>query len=224
MTSLAVFPPTPATRAIRPSAARPRENAEWLAGLRPGARHPELIAELRAYLRGVVRKALGSHTLRQLDLDDVEQDTMVRILSRLDDFRGESRFTTWASAIAIRVARSAMRRRRPTALDGPDLERALHDRDGSRAAQQDPARLATVSDLRAALDCAIARTLTDRQRSVILGQLSGTPSAELVTRLGTNRNALHKLFHDARRKLKHAINAAGFSDSDVRDLALARVA
>ena len=72
-----------------------------------------------------------------------------------------------------------------------------------------------------ALHRAIRNSLTERQRTVILGELAGVPSGVLVERLETNSNALYKLHHDARKKLKRALNDVGYSDEDVRQELLA---
>ena len=63
---------------------------------------------------------------------------------------------------------------------------------------------------------AVREELTERQRTAVLGELEGVPSEELAIRLGISRNALYKLHHDARRKLRRAILAAGITEADVR--------
>ena len=72
------------------------------------------------------------------------------------------------------------------------------------------------------LAAAVRDQLTDRQRLAVLGELDGVPTEQLAERLGLARNALYKLHHDARRKLRAAILAAGFTEADVRE-ELARV-
>jgi len=67
------------------------------------------------------------------------------------------------------------------------------------------------------LQLAITDTLTERQRTAVLGELTGVPSDVLAERLGVNRNALYKLHHDARKKLKAVILAAGFTERDVTE-------
>ena len=138
---------------------------------------------------------------------------MVRILEGLDSFRGDSQFTTWAMAVALRTAFSVLRRRRHDRqpLDELELESIELSVTGA-----DPADITEQRDLLDALQHSIHRDLTPRQRTAILGELSGVPTVVLAERLGIMPNALYKLHHDARRKLRRAMNDAGFGDDDVR--------
>ena len=89
-----------------------RSNQKWLEMLR-GPQREQALADLRALLMRGLRAALAGHRkITEGDLDDFVQDALVRILDALDSFRGESRFTTWAHKIAIRVALTELRRRR----------------------------------------------------------------------------------------------------------------
>jgi RNA polymerase sigma-70 factor (ECF subfamily) len=172
---------------------------------------PDDIAELRAYLRGGLRRAIGG--LSDDDLDDFAHDAIVRVLRDLQRFRGDSKLTTWAMAVAIRVAFAALRRRRHRALRVEiDSERV----DAAASESGDPTRGAEHRDLIGVLRRAIDETLTERQRAAILGELAGTPVGVLAQQLGIARNAFYKLHHDARKKLKAALIEAGFTERDVR--------
>lgn len=177
----------------------------------------ENIAELRAYLRRGLQKALARRPVNDHDIDDFTQDAIIRILKDQAGFRQESRFSTWAMAVAIRVAFGALRRRRHREQSiGLDAE--LAEVSGVDAARvDDAAQRAARHDLVAVLRRAIAEELTDRQRTAVLGELKAVPTEMLADRLGITRNAFYKLHHDARRKLKRAILAAGFSEEDVND-------
>ncbi len=193
-----------------------RTNAEWLAALRDPVEQEPALAELGAYLRGALAKTMRTRGgVNDSDLDDFTQDALVRILASLDKFRGDSRFTTWATAVAVRVALSSLRRRRfaSTSLDEPALETV---EPAAAKSENDPGLALDRRPLLDALHRAIGDSLTERQRTVILGELSGVPSGLLVERLGTNPNAFHKLHHDARRKLKRALEEAGYTEEDVR--------
>jgi RNA polymerase sigma-70 factor, ECF subfamily len=145
------------------------------------------------------------------EFDDLAEqaadDALIKILDRLDDFRGLSRFTTWAYKfvmfeVSTKVARHAWRRQ-PPSRDGLALER-LADRfvlePGDRVEQH--AQLE-------ALAVAIGR-LTDRQRDVFVAiALNDVPIDALAIRLGTNRNAIYKNLFDARRNLRASMAAAG---------------
>ena len=62
----------------------------------------------------------------------------------------------------------------------------------------------------------VDENLTDRQREAVVAVLlEGMPISEVAKRMGTNQNALYKLLHDVRRKLKREMKAAGLSPQEV---------
>jgi RNA polymerase sigma-70 factor, ECF subfamily len=62
----------------------------------------------------------------------------------------------------------------------------------------------------------VDEVLTDRQREAVVAVLlEGMPISEVASRMGTNQNALYKLLHDARRKLKRQMEASGLSAKEV---------
>lgn len=193
-----------------------------LAGAQTSAKsaHPELndenVAALCAYLRRGLRSAFRGQRLLEHDLDDFVQDALVRIIEKSHTFRGKSRFTTWATAVAIRVAYSKLRSRRYRER-AVEIENASNADHANSIATPDTSRLSERDALVEALRTAIHRDLTERQRTAVLGELRGIPSDDLAQRLGVNRNALYKLHHDARRKLRTAILEAGFTESEVRE-------
>jgi RNA polymerase sigma-70 factor (ECF subfamily) len=147
-------------------------------------------------------------------LDDVAQDAVLKVIEGLPGFRGDSKFTTWAVAIGVRVAFSELRRARwrDVSLDSlADLGDAFEP-----ATQESPGANVERDELIGLMRRLIASELTERQRLLIAGELNGAPQAELAARLGLNRNALYKLGHDARQKLKRGMLAAGVSEDDVR--------
>jgi RNA polymerase sigma-70 factor (ECF subfamily) len=206
----------PSRGAVRRVPAGGRSNAQWLEQLRRDGDHGSAWADLRAYLRQGLRHTRACQGLGDHALEDVLHDALVRILGHLDTFRGDSRFTTWAMAVAIRVAFGTLRRQRREQLLG---DRDPAELDGSGDAPVSTPGAEWVVERRtviAALRAAIRERLTDRQRTAVLGELAGIPSDELAQRLEVSRNAFYKLHHDARRKLRQAILEAGFSDDEVR--------
>ncbi len=198
-----------------------RTNEDWVALLRC---NDYLGLKAQEELRDYIRRGLGRAFGRQGDLDDASledltQEAMVRITTRLDDFRGESRFTTWAMAIAIRVAYTSLRRRRWGDRSLEDLGLSV-DSQSSRigSPSTDPMDPTSRSDLLCSLREAIDRDLTPRQRAAVLGELAGMPTAVLAEQLDTNVNALYKLHHDARLRLRAALEQRGFFERDVRSI------
>jgi RNA polymerase sigma-70 factor (ECF subfamily) len=203
----------------------PRTNPEWLAALRAsGAEQAAAVADLRAYVLRAATHALrrrratfgvlASTDIAQL-AEDCAQNAVVAILQHLDAFRGESRFTTWAYSFAINTALTAARheRWRHVSLDDVVDDRRLDDwtrADGRAPA--DPHHLTLQRETLAVVRDAIEHHLSDRQRHALSAIFfEGVPPDELARHWGSNRNAVYKLLHDARRKLKARLEEAGFS-------------
>jgi RNA polymerase sigma-70 factor (ECF subfamily) len=194
------------------------ESREWLDALRAT---DELVREdavarlhdllLRAARFEVHRRAATARHVTGRELDDLAHqsahDALVAVLGKLDDFRGESRFTTWAYKFALLEAGVKMRRR------------AWHDREVSFEpagwpALADPSaaphRDAQMTELLAAIRDAIARDLTAHQRDVLVAiALNDVPIDVLAERMATTRGALYKTLHDARRRLRSALAERG---------------
>ena len=195
-----------------------RDNETWLAHL--GGTGPDqqaALSDLReALLRGLRRAMSDRAGAGDAFLEDVVQDALVRILERLPQFEGRSRFLTWAMSVAIRVAMSELRRRRwkDVSLDevvaggGLTPGRAIVDEPGPDAQWQREAILAAMHEV-------IRTGLTEKQRSALLAELRGIPQDEIARHLGSNRNALYKLTHDARKRLRQGLEAAGFTAEDI---------
>lgn len=191
----------------------------WLTALRgQGAAHDAAVAELHGLLVRAARHELGRRrgTLdraSQQDLDDLALqaagDALVAVLGKLDTFRGASRFTTWAYKFALFEAgvkaRSRAWERREVVLGG-DWWPVLADT--APTAQQ----TAEDAEVLRCLRDAIADDLTPRQREVFVAlALNEVPIDVLAERLSTTRGALYKTLHDARRKLRAALAAAGYA-------------
>jgi RNA polymerase sigma-70 factor (ECF subfamily) len=150
----------------------------------------------------------GLSAAERLDLaTQAADDAMMGVLARLGDFRGLSRFTTWAYKFALLEAATRARR---MAWRGRELPRppedwlALADPDGA------PEAAAEHAELLAALRAAVTEVLTPHQREVLLTVVAGrVPLDVLAERRGTTRGALYKTIHDARRKLRAHLAEAG---------------
>jgi len=196
-----------------------RANDEWLHDLRSdGPAQTRALEELRGYLcralPGAIKRfgAMPEHLL-----DDIVQDTLIRVLEHLEDFQGRSRFTTWVTAIAVRVAMTELRRRRwkdvsleDLAADGEPILASDVDTDADTECQAARSRIIR------AMQGIIESQLSERQRTLILAEFSGMPQEEIGRRLGITRNAVYKLGHDARKKLKRGLEASGFDADEIR--------
>src|SRR5215472_8196224 len=189
------------------------ESAGWLDELRAGGATREgALARLHGLLLGVARAeafrrraSLPDTVMADLDALCMQaaNDALRAITEKLDAFRGDSRFTTWAYKFAIleismRLRRSAWHERR-IVLDDAAWER-LSDpaADAQRRCEQ--------QELAAALRRAVADALTRRQREVFLAvALEEVPIDVVAERMGTSRGAVYKVLHDARRKLRRIL-------------------
>lgn len=196
-----------------------RTNEEWVTAFREsgGRADDPALVELRDYLRGALGKALrGSTRVSDDELDDFAQDALLKVMSSIDSFRGDSRFTTWATAIAIRVGYTVVRRRRSAHVPIENVDESLVQWQRSQPTSADVNL--ELSDVLGALRKAVVGDLTERQRTVILAEMQGVSSERTAELLGTNRNAVYKVYHDARVKLKRALNDAGHAPEEVKQL------
>src|SRR5215212_10640144 len=194
-----------------------RTNEQWLSELR-GPDPNEALADLYEVLVRGLRAALGGRADGvDANVGDFAQEALIKIMSNLDSFRGESRFTTWAKKIAMNVAFTELKRRRWRDVSLEDLfaQREAADR-GPADTQLTPEQLAFQNMVLGELRRMADEELTDRQREAVVAViLEGMPISEVARRMDTNQNALYKLLHDARRKLKRRMEAAGFSPQEV---------
>lgn len=192
---------------------RERNNDQWVERLR-GPERDVALADLRAVLLRGLRAALYGYS--ELSVEDFAQEALIKILDNLDSFRGESRFTVWAQKIAVRTAYAETRRRRWRDVS---LEEVIdrHGEGGSVPADplEDPVTKATQRMIMTEFRRFVDEELTERQRTALLAAMGGMTLEAVADRMGTNRNALYKLLHDARKRLKKRMLAESFTPHDV---------
>jgi RNA polymerase sigma-70 factor, ECF subfamily len=206
---------------VSPDAAD-RTVVEWMAGLRAsGVQRDNTVAELRDLLLRVARfeceRRRGLLRVRGPELEDIAQqaanDALVSILAKLDEFRGESRFTTWAYKfvmfqVSTKIGRHFWRTSTVTVDEPVDPER-IADR-----LARTPDQRAEQRELLGALARAVEQDLTEHQRKVFVAiALDDVPVDALAAELGSNRNAVYKALFDARRKLRASLAGAGYAVS-----------
>ena len=197
------------------------ESAEWLRRLSASDGAPRVEAERELYARLVrialaeVNRRSGSTPVTGQELTDVAHqaagDAMLAILAKLADFRGESRFITWAYRFVILEVSSKLGRHYwrnpPVALDTGQWER-LPDRLGV-----DPQRHAEAAGILAEVRRVVDDELTPHQRRVFVAiVVDGIPLDALAARLGLRRNAIYKVIFDARLKIRSSLVAKGYLD------------
>lgn len=195
------------------------ESRQWLEQLRSqGREHHEAVARLHALLLRAARFEVARRRptlphLRGNDLDDIAlqaaDDALMSVLARLDDFRGLSRFTTWAYKFALLEAAVKLRKR---AWQGRELPLEPESWSLFSSAGLEPDIEAEQSELLATVQAGIDEALTPHQRRVLVAlAVNGVPIDVLAERLNTTRGALYKTLHDARRKLRAHLEQCGLS-------------
>jgi RNA polymerase sigma-70 factor (ECF subfamily) len=209
-----------------------RSNPEWLSELRADGTPEQAAAieDLRQYLLRAVLyffsvnpgdlRSLARPEIEQI-AQDLAQDALLTILKNLDDFRGESKFTTWAYRFAINMSLVEARRQRwkNVSLDRilensemPDFQ--FQDKDSP-----DPDRAAQQQEIWNQVREVIETELTARQRAILTAVVFDDVPVDLITReFKMNRNAVYKMVHDARVKLKKRLEERGFEVDEILNL------
>jgi RNA polymerase sigma-70 factor (ECF subfamily) len=212
-TPVDVGAPGPPDRQLDP------DSEAWLATLRADGRvRDQAIARLHALLLRAARFEVARRrgrlpSLRGNELEDIAlqaaDDALMAVLAHLDDFRGLSRFTTWAYKFALLEAAVKLRRR---AWQGREIPLEPESWSIFSAEGPSPEEQAEQTELIAAVREGIAAALTPHQRRVLTAlALNGVPIDVLAERLGTSRGALYKTLHDARARLREHLETMGLS-------------
>jgi RNA polymerase sigma-70 factor (ECF subfamily) len=202
-----------------------RTNESWLTDLRAdGDIKSAALDDLRSVIQKGLPYALSrwlSPSLPQFEslVEEVTQDTLLRVLDQLDTFEGRSQFTTWVHKIAVRIALTELRRKRwrDSSLDELTENEDAPPPPGLLAdTQASPETNAERADMLARVSRVIEEELTDRQRqALILLGVQNMPMEDAARKLKTNRNALYKLLHDARLRLKARLAMEDISANEV---------
>ena len=205
-----------------------RTNEAWLSDLRAEG---EIRNAALADLRSIIQKGLPYALSRWLSpsqpqfealVEEVTQETLLRVLDQLDTFEGRSQFTTWVHKIAVRIALTELRRKRwrDSSLDELTENEDIPPPQGLLAdSQAGPDVSAERADMLAHVRRVIEEELTDRQRqALVMLSLQDMPMETAARKLKTNRNALYKLLHDARLRLRTRLALEDISPQDVLTL------
>jgi RNA polymerase sigma-70 factor (ECF subfamily) len=207
-----------------------RTNEDWVMALSepPGEAQSEALQDLHEFL---LRSALvylsqhrsdlagwGREAVRDL-AEDLAQEALLAIRDSLNTFRGEARFTTWACRFVINRAASELRRRRYHDLSLESLSDAAPAAFQSLQAQKgdaEPENLAEQREYLALLGRIIQEELNDRQRAAIVAvHFQGWSMDEVAAALGISRNALYKLLHDARKRIRARLQVHQLAVGDI---------
>ncbi|MEA3335710.1 MAG: sigma-70 family RNA polymerase sigma factor [Chloroflexota bacterium] len=205
-----------------------RTNDQWLADL---AGPPDIQAAALEDLRVWLARRLFFYLRSRSDLDsradqeiedmaeDFIQEALLQIQAKKGQFQGRSKFTTWASKVAVHQALAELRRARWRDFS---LEKMTHDGEFTpsflvqKSDRDRPEQRAMQSEAMQAVASAIEEELTERQKTALVAiAIQGVPIDVVADQLGTNRNALYKLLHDARKRLKNRLAERGYPVEDL---------
>lgn len=183
-----------------------------------GVRRDQAISQLRAILLRGLSKSLNNRYGKPFNAEDIVQEALIKVLNSLDKYEGRSKFTTWAMTVATRIGISALRRKyhqdvsmEPfNTTDGYSMDVAVTD---EPTLSNSESRTKIFSVLRKLIDT----ELTDKQRLATRAFLSNFATDEIAEQLQMNRNAVYKLIHDARQKLKDGFARAGLTSEEIFD-------
>jgi RNA polymerase sigma-70 factor (ECF subfamily) len=191
---------------------------DWVGALSAdGAERDHAAARLHEMLLRVARAEVlrrsGQLRVSGPELDDLAHqaaaDAVVAIIAKIGEFRGESRFTTWAYKFVIFEVSGKIGRhfwRQPAVPLGAGDWDLLPDRLGL-----DPARESEWRDLVHALRRAVEEDLTEHERRIFTAiVMDAVPLDALAAGLGSSRNAIHEAMVHAQRKLRASLVAQGY--------------
>jgi RNA polymerase sigma-70 factor, ECF subfamily len=179
----------------------------------------DAVGDLRDMLcRGLAISLSKTGRVDDAFLEDIVQDACIKILEKLDAFEGRSKFRTWAVTIAVHTAFSKMRKRewQNVSLESMTIGANFEPQvtaDEFMANDQEDSRSKMLSKLKQLID----GELTEKQWTAITAELQGMPLSEIADKMSSNTNSIYKLMHDARKKLRRGLEAAGFTIKDLHE-------
>lgn len=210
----------------------PRSNQEWIADLtRYESRQEQALEELRQLLLRAALYTLVTHhselegmpsEAKLAFAEECTQEALLAVLDHLEEFRGESKFTTWVYKFGVNTALSRARRWRWRQVS---LEALAGDQDDyewvipATVERQDLEQQVRQQEVVEIVRETVRNELTLRQRQVLrMVAFEEIPMDVVVERLDSNRNAVYKLLHDARMKLKQQLMLQGYDLQEVMQL------
>jgi len=198
-----------------------RSNKQWLNDLKKGS--PEFNFALKD-LRILITRGLKSgfskwKKLTKEDIEDIVEECLIKILKNMGTYKGNSRFITWGCKIAINTALNELRHKR---WGNVSLDELVEKNDTSFSSQSNltstynPENRTIRKFLMSTINKLMQTRLSARQKKAMLAvRFYGMPLEEVARQMGTNRNSLYKLLHDARLKLKEGMNEEGLTKNEL---------
>jgi RNA polymerase sigma-70 factor (ECF subfamily) len=205
-----------------------RTNEQWLAELEADhPQHQEALADLHQILanglqRGLLAQVNTAAPEFASQAEDFAQEALLKILEKKETFAGLSHFTTWAHKIAVSIALTELRRKRwqDNSLDSlTDSESGDYTPSFIADSAPTPEGATERAEMLARVEKLIMQDLTEKQRTALIASvIKGESTEELARQMNMKPNALYKLLHDARVRLKKALDKDGLTPSDILEV------
>jgi len=202
-----------------------RTNEDWLTDLHAaGEQRETALSDLHAIIIAGLPYALSKWILSEDPrfsalVEEVTQETILRTIAKLDTFEGRSQFTTWVHTIAVRIALSELRRAKWREVSLDEMQQGNDPEDEAREMPdqgQSVEKSIEIKEMMHMLQQVMQHELNDKQRKGLMAvAVQGMPLEEVARRMGTERNALYKLLHDARLKLKKHLEKQGLTPLEI---------
>ncbi len=203
-----------------------RDNETWLEDLRAeGAKKEAALEDLHKILIRILPAALSrwlpsSSSHFETFIEDTAQETILRVIDKLDSFQGRSKFTTWVYKIGVNIGLGQLRLKkwREVSLDKLEEGKEPDEMPSERFAADAPSPESMLErkNVIEMVQAVMKEELTPRQHQVMMAiAVQGVPMNVVAERIGSNRNALYKLIHDARLRLKRRLEREGLSAADL---------
>ena len=203
-----------------------RDNETWIKDLRAeGAEKEAALEDLHTILLRILPAALSrwlpsSSSHFETFIEDTAQETMLRVIAKLDSFEGRSKFTTWVYKIGVHIGLGELRLRKWKEVSLDKLEEGNEpDEMPSERFSSDAPSPEAILERKSVMEMVqkmMEEELTPRQHEVMMAvAVQGKPLSVVAEEVGSNRNALYKLMHDARLRLKQRLEREGASPTDL---------
>ncbi|MBT3315892.1 MAG: sigma-70 family RNA polymerase sigma factor [Anaerolineae bacterium] len=203
-----------------------RDNDTWLEDLRAeGAKKEAALEDLHKILLRILPAALSrwlpsSSSHFETFIEDTAQETTLRVIDKLDTFQGRSKFTTWVYKIGVNIGLGQLRLKKwkEVSLDKLEEGNEPDEMPSERFAADapNPEGMLERKNVIEMVQSVMKEELTPRQHQVMMAvAVQGTPLNVVAERIGSNRNALYKLIHDARLRLKRRLEREGLSPAEL---------
>lgn len=195
-------------------------NEEWVESLSPPP-DEKAIETLRNHLVLGLKSTLYKYVKRDLNdfVEDITQDSVLKILNKLDTFRADSKFTTWAMKIAVREGYTELRKKRYNDISLEQYS-GFHANEKKvveiKHEQPGPDDLTHESMVVQTVLAIIEDELTEKQQKVLQYlMIDQIPMTVVADMMGSNRNSIYKLVHDARLNLKNRLIEEGIDPKEI---------